>query len=119
MLERLGVAAGSIIFVEGQQADCAYVILRGEAQAVAERAGGPVVVLRRMGPGEMFGEVGLLKEDGKRTATITSEHGCELLVVPRRIFDERLGKADPLLKFIIEHLCHHLLSLTAQVTGRG
>ena len=119
LLERQTVEPGAVIFVEGQKADRAYVILRGEVHAVAESAQGAPVTLRRMGAGEMFGEIGLLKEHGKRTATIASEHGCELLVIPRQIFDERLGTADPLLKFIIEHLCHHLLSLTERYVGRG
>jgi CRP-like cAMP-binding protein len=118
-LAQLGIAAGSTIFVEGQQADCAYVILRGEVQAIAQTPNGAKIALRRMGTGEMFGEIGLLKEDGKRTATIISEEGCDLLVLPREIFDERLGQADPLLKFIIDHLCRHLLALTMQVVGRG
>ncbi len=112
------VAAGEIIFLEGQQADTAYVILKGEVQ-VAAHGDADNRVVSRLKAGEIFGEMALLRADGKRTATTVSREGCELLVVDRRFFDESMAKADPLLRYVIELLCDRLVSLTGRVAHQG
>ena len=113
------VAAGEIIFLKDQAADAAYVILKGDVEAGSQSRDGKFIVLNRMKAGEMFGEIALLSEDGKRTASTMSEGGCELLVVPREMFDKRLQKADPLLHYIIGHLCRRLVTLSTRVVDAG
>lgn len=113
------VGAGEIIFLKDQSADAAYVILKGDVEAGSQSRDGKFIVLSRMKAGEMFGEIALLSEDGKRTASTMSEGGCELLVVPREMFDNRLQKADPLLHYIIGHLCRRLITLSGRVIDAG
>ena len=113
------VGAGEIIFLKDQAADAAYVILKGDVEAGYQSRDGHFIVLARMKAGEMFGEIALLSDDGKRTASAMSEGGCELLVVPREMFDKRLQKADPLLHFIIGHLCRRLIMLSGRVVDAG
>ena len=72
-----------------------------------------------MPAGEMFGELALLKPDGRRTATTMSAEGCELLVIPGAIFDDRLRSADPLLHFVIGHLGRRLVKLSERVVDAG
>ena len=117
LLKRRTVTPGEIIFLDGQDADSAYVILKGEVQAGSHSPSGAFIVLSRMHAGEMFGEIALLRPDGKRTAATMSEEGCELLVIPRAVFDARLTKADPLLHFIISHLCRRIVGLTERVVS--
>ena len=112
------VAAGEIIFLEGQQADTAYVILKGEVEVTAQGDADNRVV-GRLKPGEIFGEMALLRADGRRTASTVSREGCELLVVDRKFFDESMGKADPLLRYVIELLCERLVNLTGRVAHQG
>lgn len=112
------VPAGEIVFFEGQPGDTAYVILKGEVE-VAAQGDSETRVVSRMKAGEIFGEIALLRPDGKRTATIVSRSGCELLVVDRKFFDEALGKADPLLRFVIDLLCERLVGLTGRVAQKG
>ena len=115
MSNRRAVPAGEVIFLEGQPADCAYVILKGEVQVTVDDAKGNIVVINHMHGGELFGELALLQNDGKRTATTMSKDGCELLVIDKDIFDKRLGEADPLLRFVLEHLSRRVLMWTDRV----
>jgi CRP/FNR family cyclic AMP-dependent transcriptional regulator len=118
--KRRAVAPGEIIFLEGQSADTAYVILKGEVQVAAQGADGASMrVVNRMKPGEIFGEIALLRADGKRTATTMSVDGCELLEVERKFFDDSMATADPLLRYIIDLLCGRLVTLTGKVAAQG
>jgi hypothetical protein len=64
MKEQFG--AGDEIFSEGDPAEAAYVIDSGAVEIVKEMDGGEVV-LARLGPGEIFGEMGLV-DDKPRSA---------------------------------------------------
>jgi CRP-like cAMP-binding protein len=99
------VAPGEVIFLEGSEADAVYVILKGEVQAVLTDADGKQVVINRMQPGEIFGELELLGADTKHTATIISTNGCDLLVVEKSAIEKQLAEAHPFLRYMIQHLC--------------
>lgn len=112
------VTPGEIIFLEGQSADVAYVILRGEVQ-VGAQGDSELRVVNRMQAGEIFGEIALLRPDGRRTASTFSREGCELLEIDRSFFDDSMAKADPLLRYIVELLCNRLVQLTGRVAVQG
>lgn len=65
-LVRVPMAAGEIVVREGEESDRFFII---ESGLVEVTQGG--TVLRREGPGEFFGEIGLLR-DIPRTATVTA-----------------------------------------------
>ena len=101
----------------GQPAENAYVILKGHADVVAQGKGGELVPLSRMHPGELFGEIALLTSKKARTATVMAAERCELLEINRDIFDTRLGKADPLVRFVLDHVTRRLVQLTDKVVS--
>ena len=115
MSHRRNVAPGEIVFLEGQPADCAFFILKGEVQVTTTDAHGNTVVINRMPAGELFGEIALIGGDGRRTATAQSKEGCELLVIDKTVFAERLAHADPLLRFVITHLARWVVMWTDRV----
>jgi CRP-like cAMP-binding protein len=80
-LDRLEVAAGDVIVREGDESDLFYVIESGRVEVTA--ADGHV--LREEGPGDYFGEIGLLR-DVPRTATITALEPTVLLALEREEF---------------------------------
>lgn len=87
-LERLAAAAseatlpaGSRIIQEGDPADVFYVITDGEVRVSAAGELGTEQVLRTMGPGEYFGEIGLL-ERGPRTASVDAVTEVQALTLP-------------------------------------
>ena len=80
-LDRSEVPAGEVVVHEGDESDRFYVIESGLVQVSA--ADGHV--LREEGPGEYFGEIGLLR-DVPRTATITALQPTVLLALEREEF---------------------------------
>jgi MFS family permease len=80
-LVRVEVPPAEVIVHEGDESDLFYVIESGRVQVTA--ADGHV--LREEGPGEYFGEIGLLR-DVPRTATITAMEPTVLLALEREEF---------------------------------
>ncbi|HET7684803.1 MAG TPA: MFS transporter [Candidatus Limnocylindria bacterium] len=77
---------GDTIIRQGDEADMAYVIARGAVRVTQAREGAAEPVeLRRMGPGEVFGEIGLLS-GVPRTATVTAAEPTTLLTLQRDAF---------------------------------
>lgn len=80
------VQAGRELFHKGDRGSQVFVILSGRLKVMTTSAEGDDVVFGLMDPGEVFGELGLLLEEGTRTATIVAVDPCELLVIDRREF---------------------------------
>lgn len=74
------VSAGNLVLREGEESDRFFVIESGLVEVTQAGA-----VLRREGPGEFFGEIGLLR-DVARTATITAIEDTVLLALGRDDF---------------------------------
>lgn len=74
------VAAGSVIFREGEAGDCLYVILAGEVDVSVN--GRHVWCLRG---GEIFGEMALV-ETRARSATAIARTDCRLVRIDERRF---------------------------------
>lgn len=77
---RVQVPAASVVLTEGGTSDRFYVIISGEVQVTQTGR-----VLRVEGPGDFFGEIGLLR-NVLRTATVTATVDSELLVVDQTDF---------------------------------
>jgi peroxiredoxin (alkyl hydroperoxide reductase subunit C) len=86
--------AGEMVIAEGSVADRIFVITAGKAEVVRRRAGGSEEVVSVLGPGEHFGEVGLLLE-GRRTASVRALTELELLAFDRDAFHELVSGSDP------------------------
>lgn len=74
------VPAGEVMLREGEESDRFYVIEAGLVEVTQDGA-----VLRREGPGDFFGEIGLLR-DVPRTATITAVEDTTLQALERDDF---------------------------------
>ena len=64
---RFEFKAGQRIFAEGEAADYCYQVFRGKVQIVLP-SGGKTEPIATIGPGEVFGEMGII-DDGPRSAT--------------------------------------------------
>lgn len=83
--------AGDTIVRQGDVADRFYVLVRGVVEAAASTTDGSEHALRRLSPGEFFGELGLLSaEPAPRTATVRAVTDVEVLVLDRASFRELL-----------------------------
>jgi ABC transport system ATP-binding/permease protein len=84
-LRPLELPAGSVVFREGDPADDFYLVEAGTL-VVSSGAGNNAHELARLGPGEFFGEIALLRQ-GRRTGTVRSETGAHLWSLGGADFD--------------------------------
>ncbi|HEX2756803.1 MAG TPA: MFS transporter [Candidatus Limnocylindrales bacterium] len=90
------VTAGEPVVRQGAPADRFYIIESGAFRVTqAGPAGGEPVVLRQLGPDDVFGELGLLNRT-PRTATVTATTDGLLLALDRDDFLALVGAAGPL-----------------------
>jgi MFS family permease len=94
-LVEVPVSAGDVVVRQGDQADRFYVIVRGAFAVSQISDAGTEVELRRLGPDDVFGELGLLR-GGARTATVSAESDGLLLALDRSEFLALVGRAESL-----------------------
>ena len=78
-------APGEIVLREGDPAERFYMIIKGEAEATHRGPDGSQVVINRFGPGDYFGEIGLLN-DAPRRATVRARTSLEVMALDRETF---------------------------------
>jgi CRP-like cAMP-binding protein len=93
LAERLTVhalRAGDWLFREGEPGDRMFVVRSGRLDVISEEDGD---VLRRIGRGEVVGELALLT-GSPRSASVRAHRDSELLAVAREDFDDLLRKDE-------------------------
>jgi EAL domain-containing protein (putative c-di-GMP-specific phosphodiesterase class I) len=92
--------AGQVLFHEGQAPTTGFLLEQGEI-AISIRIGGESIVLSRLRAGDILGEMGVF-DGAPRSATATALTDCVLLTIDRNQISERLDKADPILRALLE-----------------
>ena len=90
--EQLDVEDGTEIITEGTASEEMYVIVEGELTVTKDTAGVKSVVLAKLGPGEVVGEIAML-DGAPRTATVSTSMDSKLIRVPAQAFDRLLSDA--------------------------
>ena len=93
---------GEAIVREGDAADAFYVLTTGRARVVKQGGDGQEVTLAMLGPGDTFGETGLL-ERSTRTATVRASGDVEVLRLDRSLFEGLLATAPELREAVELH----------------
>lgn len=113
-LERLGRVAmrrraerGEYIVREGESTDFLYVILTGRAKVTNSDEDGKEIILAILGPGEFFGEMGLIDER-PRSADVVAQEPCELLVLGSGEFQRCWRDNFPVAKKLMQILVRRL-----------
>jgi peroxiredoxin 2/4 len=91
--DKLSFADGETIVAEGDDADHFYVIAKGEVAVSRRTPEGEQIELATLGPGQFFGEVGILAET-RRTATVRAVGDVELLGLSWQEFQQALERSD-------------------------
>ncbi len=78
---------GEVVFRQGDPADRLYAIGRGEAEVVREDPVRGETLLARLGPGEFFGEMGILG-NAPRMATVRAATDLDVLSIHRSHFGQ-------------------------------
>ena len=92
------------IFREGDWGDSLYTIVDGQVEITRDIAGRGDVPLRRLGPGECFGEIGLVKQM-PRSATVRTVTRVNVLAMDRCAFQALFAHLPPL-RLFFEQLIH-------------
>ena len=90
---------GQAVFHEGDRGDWLYVVTDGEVEVLKRNGGGTETSLRRLGPGECFGEIALVS-DRPRTATVRAVTATNVLAVDREAFQALFATLPPLRGFV-------------------
>jgi len=110
LLERTNIykcSKGETIFLDDDQSQLMYIILKGRVKVVEITKDGQERVMAFRHRGDYFGEMGLL--DGKTdSATIIAMEPCKMLLVTKRLFDEFFLQNNKALLGIIALLCKRL-----------
>jgi len=95
-LPQLAAEPGQLLFYEGEHGDCFYVVLTGEVEIVKALATVDERVLGIRGPGEFVGEMSLISQDERRTASVRVRAAADLLTISRSAFDELVRRQPSL-----------------------
>lgn len=76
------VAAGEQVFQAGQTGDCMYIVKSGQLRIRIGRA-----VVETVGPGGIFGEMALLHDHDKRSATVEAVTDAEIVRIDAARFE--------------------------------
>jgi CRP/FNR family transcriptional regulator, cyclic AMP receptor protein len=98
---------GETIFLDDDQKQLMYIILKGRVKVVEISQDGQERVMAFRQRGDYFGEMGLL--DGKTdSATIIAMEPCRMLLVTKKLFDEYFLQNNVALQGLVSVLCKRL-----------
>ena len=96
-LDEVKVSEGKTLVEEGDYAYDLFVIVEGEAEVTREGEH-----LADLGPGDFFGEMGVLGEEGRRNATVISKTPMKLLTLLHYDVDRMRKKAPEMIGELLE-----------------
>jgi len=80
--------AEDVVVAQGEPGNAYFVIALGRARVTVGTAQGKELALCELGPGDGFGEIALIDEANRRTATVTALEPLRTLRIPARAFRE-------------------------------
>lgn len=86
---RKRVERGAFVVRAGESTDSLYVLLAGRAKVTNTDEEGREIILAWLGPGEFFGEMGLI-DGSPRSANVVAAEPCELLFLSKEAFQRCL-----------------------------
>jgi len=100
LFESVVLEPGEMVVQEGQQSRRLYVVLTGAVE-VSKREAGEVLRLAELGPGQLFGEISLIK-DREATATVRALGKTVLLGLSRRAFNAHVSEFPEVLAHVYQ-----------------
>jgi serine/threonine-protein kinase len=110
-------APGALLMTEGQDANTALIVTHGTCE-VFRMVSGERELVRRIGPGEIVGETGLLTQS-PRVASVQALEHVEVMVITKDALDRELDRSN-WLRILVEALAARFRELDqAGTTSRG
>jgi CRP-like cAMP-binding protein len=116
-LDLLSYDTGDVIIIEGEPGHSLFVLTTGRVKAFVRSPAGRHMLVREMGEGEFFGEIGVLK-GGARTATVTAACRVELLELDKKALDG-ITATHPRVRDVLEAFSRERAGSLPEVLVRG
>ena len=113
VLQRQTFQAGDTIFKEGEEGNMAYIVQSGEVEIYTTTDDGTAMVLGTVGQGGIFGEMALV-DSKPRMASARASKGSTIIFVTKAMFEQKLSKADPFIKGLLNILVENIRTITKQ-----
>lgn len=99
LLERKTLPTGTVVFKQGEEGGSAYIVQDGEVEIYLGEKGNETI-LATIPKGGIFGEMALI-DDSPRMASARMLKGGTLVVIKRATIDQKLAKADPFIRTLL------------------
>jgi serine phosphatase RsbU (regulator of sigma subunit) len=109
------LAPDTMLFSEGDQGDCFYIVLEGRVHVLRSMEGGRERVMSVRSAGDFIGEMSLLNRDGMRTASVRAEEPTRLWEMPHIQFDT-LVRSQPQLAYELARVLSARMTASMQST---
>ncbi len=116
ILERRFVPQDTLIMKEGDPGNSAYLIQSGSVEVYTENDD-KKISLAKLELGQIFGEMALVFDE-RRTASVRASEDCNLIVITRQSFQQKLDKTDPTIKAIVQMLTQRIISANNTVVNK-
>ena len=107
MVTRRSASRNTTIMSSGDATDSLYIVLSGRLKVMMSDSEGKEVILAILGPGEFFGEMGLI-DDEPRSASVVTIEPCELLSIAKRDFKRVLTENSEMAMAVMRGLVRRL-----------
>jgi CRP/FNR family cyclic AMP-dependent transcriptional regulator len=104
----------TVVLREGDHTDNVYFVLTGAFKVLVSDEEGREVILSMMGPGDFFGEMGVI-DDHPRSATVQAAQPSELVVIAKSDFHRCLANSFDVSLYIMRSLVHRLRAADRQI----
>ena len=111
--ETLRIGAGKELYLEGDMAESAYIVISGRIRLFRERSG-EIVLLGTAGPGAMLGEIGLIAETARMTGAV-AEIDTDSIRLSRKMFRRILEEYPDIAAMLHQRISNELQSMVAQI----
>ena len=89
----------------------AYIVQSGEVEIYTTTDDGTAMVLGTVGQGGIFGEMALV-DSKPRMANARASKGSTIIVVTRGMFEQKMSKADPFIKGLLNILVDNIRTIS-------
>jgi CRP/FNR family cyclic AMP-dependent transcriptional regulator len=107
MMVRKSFSRNAVVIRAGDPTDSLYIVINGRLKVLMSDEQGREVILSMLGPGEFFGEMGLL-DDRPRSANVVSVEPCDLLSISKTDFKRSLAENFDLSLMVMRGLVKRL-----------
>ena len=108
------IRSGEVIFKEGDTGDRMYIIQDGTVK-ITKSIEGKEHELAQLGKGDFFGEMAIVLQNTKRSATATAFGSVQILAFDRQGFEGMIQKNAKIAMNVIDKLCRRLQNANAQI----